>query len=731
MTSTVAAPTQRTIADILTAVPTGLVIGGRVVPASDGAELDVLDPATGRSLARVASATVEDAAAALDAAAAAAAGWGSTAPRERSAILSRAFELMTSRGEDLARLIVAENGKVLADARGEVSYAAEFLRWYAEEAVRIPGTLQTAPAGANRILVSHKPIGISILVTPWNFPAAMATRKIGPALAAGCAVVLKPASDTPLTALAIAAIFEQAGLPSGVINVLPSRRSGPVVERLVSDSRTRKLSFTGSTEVGITLLQLAARTVVSTSMELGGNAPFIAAAFTDRLTTQMSALRLGPGDSETTQLGPLITATARTEISGLVQGALAEGATLTTGGTVPAGDGFYYPATVLADVPADAVILRAPIFGPVAPIVTFDTEDQAVRLANDTPFGLVSYLYTGDLARGLRVGERLESGMVGLNRGLVSDPGRPVRRHEAKRHRPRRRRRGPAGVPGKPVHGGHLVAGHHHGRSPPAHGTTGSHDRPATAGRGGTLRSLAGAVEQVFQVPHRGSDRGDEVMLVLADLADQPAQRDGAAQYAAGAEHWHAERADADGDVLVGDGVAAVSGPFDVGFQRRRVGERLRGERLVRGSGQVVGDVGQVGEHGPPGRASVQRQRQPGPEHQHPDAAPLRPVDADRFANSGDAQVRGLLGLGRQCLQRYVRTGPLGHAVVGRVGQVQPAQVQIDRAVRQRLGQVNGVQATDQPVRGRSRDADCLAYLRRGHRAVLEQHIDQPPRLRQ
>ena len=463
MTSTVAAPTQRTIADILTAVPTGLMIGGRVVPASDGAELDVLDPATGRFLARVASAAVEDAAAALDAAAAAAAGWVSTAPRERSAILSRAFELMTSRGEDLARLIVAENGKVLADARGEVSYAAEFLRWYAEEAVRIPGTLRTAPAGANRILVSHKPIGISILVTPWNFPAAMATRKIGPALAAGCTVVLKPASDTPLTALAIAAIFEQAGLPPGVINVLPSRRSGPVVERLVSDPRTRKLSFTGSTEVGITLLQLAAPTVVNTSMELGGNAPFIvfddadldaavagamiakmrnggeactaanrfyvhrgiAAAFTDRLTAQMSALRLGPGDSETTQLGPLITATARTEISGLVQGALAEGATLTTGGTVPAGDGFYYPATVLADVPADAVILRAEIFGPVAPIVTFDTEDEAVRLANDTPFGLVSYLYTGDLARGLRVGEQLESGMVGLNRGLVSDPAAP------------------------------------------------------------------------------------------------------------------------------------------------------------------------------------------------------------------------------------------------------------------------------------------------------------------
>src|SRR5712664_1144888 len=275
MTSTVAAPTQRTIADILTAVPTGLMIGGRVVPASDGAELDVLDPATGRFLARVASATVEDAAAALDAAAAAAAGWGSTAPRERSAILSRAFELMTSRGEDLARLIVAENGKVLADARGEVSYAAEFLRWYAEEAVRIPGTLQTAPAGANRILVSHRPIGISILVTPWNFPAAMATRKIGPALAAGCTVVLKPASDTPLTALAIAGLLAEAGVPDGVVNVLPSRSSGTVVSAMLHDPRVRVVSFTGSTEVGRKLLHEAADNVVKPAMELGGNAPFI------------------------------------------------------------------------------------------------------------------------------------------------------------------------------------------------------------------------------------------------------------------------------------------------------------------------------------------------------------------------------------------------------------------------------------------------------------------------
>src|SRR5712664_155788 len=463
MTSTVAAPTQRTIADILTAVPTGLMIGGRVVPASDGAELDVLDPATGRFLARVASATVEDAAAALDAAAAAAAGWGSTAPRERSAILSRAFELMTSRGEDLARLIVAENGKVLADARGEVSYAAEFLRWYAEEAVRIPGTLQTAPAGANRILVSHRPIGISILVTPWNFPAAMATRKIGPALAAGCTVVLKPASDTPLTALAIAGLLEEAGVPKGVVNVIPSHRSSKVVGAIINDPRVRKLSFTGSTQVGAVLLREAANTIVNCSMELGGNAPFIvfddadvdeavkgamiakmrnggeactaanrfyvqdgiADAFTQKFSAAMQAMRVGPGLDDGVDLGPLVNKSAQNAMIAFVDDAAKKGAKIVTGGHRPLRRGFFFQPTLLADVPDHANVLNDEIFGPIAPIQRFSTTDEAIAKANGTPYGLISYIFTRDLAKGLDVAEQIESGMVGLNRGVVSDPAAP------------------------------------------------------------------------------------------------------------------------------------------------------------------------------------------------------------------------------------------------------------------------------------------------------------------
>ncbi|KGJ72588.1 succinate-semialdehyde dehydrogenase [Cryobacterium roopkundense] len=451
------------IDEIIARVPTGLFIGGAVRSASDGAEFDVVDPATGKMLARVASGTVDDAIAAVDAAQAAAVSWAQTPPRQRSIILSRAFELMTAAGDDLASLIVAENGKIFADARGEVAYAAEFLRWYAEEAVRIPGTVQTAPGGTNKILVTHHPVGIAVLVTPWNFPAAMATRKIGPALAAGCTVILKPASETPLTALAIARIFEQAGVPSGVVNVLPTRRSGEVVEAMVNDGRVRKLSFTGSTEVGITLMQLAARTVVNTSMELGGNAPFIvfddadldealdgamiakmrnggeactaanrfyvqegvAAEFGRRLAARMGSLRVGPGRSNDSQLGPVINGDAREDIHRLVCGAVEEGASLLIGGDIPGGEGYFYPATVLVDVPAASSILNQEIFGPVAPIVTFRSEADAVRLANGTAFGLVSYVYTRDLARGLRVSEQIECGMVGLNRGLVSDPAAP------------------------------------------------------------------------------------------------------------------------------------------------------------------------------------------------------------------------------------------------------------------------------------------------------------------
>jgi succinate-semialdehyde dehydrogenase/glutarate-semialdehyde dehydrogenase len=442
---------------------TDLFIGGKWVPSSSGERFDVLDPATGDVIAAVADGDVQSATAAVDAAASALPGWAATAPRARSEVLRRAFELMTERADDLAKLISLENGKALVDAKGEVTYAAEFFRWYAEEAVRADGSVGTAPSGANRILVVRQPVGVCVLVTPWNFPAAMATRKIGPALAAGCTVVLKPASDTPLTALAMAAILAEAGVPEGVVNVLPSRSSGKVVSAMLHDPRVRKVSFTGSTEVGRILLAQAADNVVNTSMELGGNAPFvvfadadldaaidgamiakmrnggeactaanrfyvessIAGAFADKLAERMSALRVGPGVEPDTEVGPLVNEDTVAKVDSLVRGALSAGANAVTGGARPAGPGFYYPPTVLTGVAPDAEILREEIFGPVAPIVTFDSEDEAVRLANDTEFGLVAYVYTTDLARGLRVSEAIEAGMVGLNRGLVSDPAAP------------------------------------------------------------------------------------------------------------------------------------------------------------------------------------------------------------------------------------------------------------------------------------------------------------------
>jgi succinate-semialdehyde dehydrogenase/glutarate-semialdehyde dehydrogenase len=444
-------------------VPTQLLVGGRWIDASDGHTFEVHDPATGEVIAAVADASVDDGLAAVGAAAAALPGWTATPPRQRAEALRRTFELMTERTEELARLIVRENGKALADARGEVTYAAEFFRWFAEEAVRAGGDLQTAPAGTNRIMVLRQPIGVSILVTPWNFPAAMATRKIGPALAAGCTVVLKPASDTPLTALALGALLTDAGVPAGVVNVLPSRRSGAVVEAMLHDPRVRKLSFTGSTEVGRGLLRQAADCVVSCSMELGGNAPFIvfddadlesavagamvakmrnggeactaanrflvqrgiAAEFGNRLAQAMSALRVGPGLEDGVQLGPLINAVGRDKVVALVDGAVRDGAHVATGGESPEGPGFFYPPTVLVDVPADAAILREEIFGPVAPLVVFDTDDEAIAMANDSEYGLVAYVYTRDLRRGLRCSEALESGMVGLNRPIVSDPAAP------------------------------------------------------------------------------------------------------------------------------------------------------------------------------------------------------------------------------------------------------------------------------------------------------------------
>jgi succinate-semialdehyde dehydrogenase/glutarate-semialdehyde dehydrogenase len=442
-------------------VETDLFIGGKWIPAES--RFDVLDPATGDVIASVADGSVSDSLAAVDAASAAGPDWAATAPRKRSEILRRAFELMTERADELAKLISLENGKALVDAKGEVTYAAEFFRWYAEEAVRADGTVATAPSGANRILVVRQPVGVCVLVTPWNFPAAMATRKIGPALAAGCTVILKPASDTPLTALAMAGILAEAGVPEGVVNVLPSRSSGKVVAAMLHDPRVRKVSFTGSTEVGRILLAQAADNVVNTSMELGGNAPFvvfgdadldaaiegamiakmrnageactaanrfyveesIADAFSARLAERMAALRVGPGTSPDTQVGPLVNEDTVAKVDSLVNDAISGGATATTGGTRPAGPGFYYPPTVLVGVDPASAILREEIFGPVAPIVTFTSEADAIRLANDTEFGLVAYVYTTDLARGLRVSEAIEAGMVGLNRGLVSDPAAP------------------------------------------------------------------------------------------------------------------------------------------------------------------------------------------------------------------------------------------------------------------------------------------------------------------
>ena len=370
---------------------------------------------------------------------------------------------MTERSEALARLIVLENGKALADARGEVAYAAEFFRWYSEEAVRLSGVIEHAPAGTNKIVVLRQPIGVSLLITPWNFPAAMATRKIGPALAAGCSVILKPASETPLTALAIVAILAEAGVPDGVVNIVPSTRSNDLSSTLLDHDLVRKVSFTGSTEVGRILLAHASRTVVSAAMELGGNAPFvvlpdadlddavagalvaklrnggsactaanrfivhssIADEFTRRFAAAVEPLQVGPGLHEATRIGPLVNAKTRDKVAGLVQSTLDAGAVPAVGGSAPDRAGYFYTPTVLGRVPQDAAILSQEIFGPVAPVVTYDDLDEAVGLANRSEFGLVSYVYTGDLRAGMQVSERLDSGMVGLNRALVSDPAAP------------------------------------------------------------------------------------------------------------------------------------------------------------------------------------------------------------------------------------------------------------------------------------------------------------------
>jgi succinate-semialdehyde dehydrogenase/glutarate-semialdehyde dehydrogenase len=449
--------------NLLANVPTDLWIGGKWRKSSDNQRFDVTDPATEKVIASVASATVEDAKAAVDAAQAAFGPWAAKKPRERAEILRKAYELTIRDAERFAKLITLENGKALSDSRGEIAYAAEFFRWYAEEAVRNLGQISVAPASGARIVAQHRPSGVCVLVTPWNFPAAMATRKIGPALAAGCPVVLKPASDTPLTMLALMPILEEAGVPAGVVNVIPSRSSGKVVSTMLHDSRVRVVSFTGSTEVGRKLLHEAADNVVKSAMELGGNAPFIVfddadvdaaiegamiakmrnmgeactAAnrfyvhekvhdeFAKKLTAKMSGLKMGNGLDDGVALGPLVNAEGRDKVIELVDDAVKKGAKVLTGGKAPGGTGFFYPATVLDNVPDSAALLNDEIFGPVAAIQTFKAEDEVIKRANDTEYGLVAYLYTKDLTRGMRVSEKLDFGMIGLNRGLVSDPAAP------------------------------------------------------------------------------------------------------------------------------------------------------------------------------------------------------------------------------------------------------------------------------------------------------------------
>ncbi|OUS84273.1 NAD-dependent succinate-semialdehyde dehydrogenase [Rhodococcus sp. NCIMB 12038] len=438
-------------------------IGGRWVQADTGATFEVFDPGNGEFLAQVPDSSVTDGLAAVESAAATSTTWAATAPRERGEILRRAFELMIAQREPLGRLIVRENGKALSEALGEVDYAAEFLRWFSEEATRGFGTFGVAPNGKSRIITDLRPVGPSVFVTPWNFPAAMATRKIGPALAAGCTTILKPAGETPLTALAIAEIFRQAGLPDGVLNVVTTKRSSAVVGAMLADPRVRKLSFTGSTEVGRALLKQASERVLNCSMELGGNAPFLVLAdadietavqsalvaklrnggqsctaanrfyvhrsrmdeFTSRLAKAMGEMRMGHGLDEGVQIGAMINKGATQDVASLVERSTAAGAEVVLGGHLVDGPGAFYEPTVLHDVPADAPCLTEEIFGPVAPIVGFDDESEAIALANDSDFGLVAFVQSNDLGAAMRVADGLEAGMVGVNRGVVSDPAAP------------------------------------------------------------------------------------------------------------------------------------------------------------------------------------------------------------------------------------------------------------------------------------------------------------------
>jgi succinate-semialdehyde dehydrogenase/glutarate-semialdehyde dehydrogenase len=444
--------------------PTQLYIDGEWRSPHSGRTFDVVDPATGDLLARVADGDLDDGKAAANAAAAALPGWSATPPRERAEVLRKVHALMIERLEPLARIVTLENGKPLADSRAEVKYAAEFFRWYSEEACRNLGSVSEAPAGGYRILVQHQPIGVVVLVTPWNFPTAMGTRKIAPALAAGCTVLVKPAGMTPLSMLVLADLLAEAGVPKGVVNIVPTTRSGALVDMWVHDPRVRLISFTGSTEVGQKLLKSAADQVLKTAMELGGNAPFLVLdganakdavdgamiakmrnmgeactaanrfhvgdsvydAFATEFAKRMQALRIGHGLDENNQVGSLVDEPTRQKVDELVQDAVQRGAKLLCGGKHVPGPGHFYEPTVLGDVPLDARILREEVFGPVAPIVRVKgSVDDMVRHANDTEYGLAAYLYSGDLAQGLKTAERLEFGMVAVNRGLVSDPAAP------------------------------------------------------------------------------------------------------------------------------------------------------------------------------------------------------------------------------------------------------------------------------------------------------------------
>jgi succinate-semialdehyde dehydrogenase / glutarate-semialdehyde dehydrogenase len=457
---TITADQERTAID---SVPTQLYIGGEWRDASGGATLDVEDPSTGEAIASVADATEQDGKAAIDAAVSMQEEWARTAPRERGEILRRAFEAIIERKSELALLMTLEMGKPIAESEAEVAYAAEFFRWFAEEAVRIDGRFATAPNGQGRLITMKQPVGPCYLITPWNFPMAMGTRKIGPAVAAGCTMVMKPAQQTPLSMYALAQILEQAGLPGGVLNVITASSSSTVSKPIIGDPRLRKLSFTGSTEVGRKLVEQSAGGLLRVSMELGGNAPFLVFAdadvdaavegaliakmrnvgeactaanrfhvaggladeFTEKLAAKMGALKVGRGTEEDVKVGPLIDDGQRGIVRDLVADARAKGAEVVVGGGDRDGSGYFFEPTVLGGVPDDARLLDEEIFGPVAPITSFDDEEEAIAKANDTEYGLVAYVYTSDVKRAFRVCERLQTGMVGLNQGIVSNPAAP------------------------------------------------------------------------------------------------------------------------------------------------------------------------------------------------------------------------------------------------------------------------------------------------------------------